>query len=179
MENQVRNLRQAASDIQLPTILTPVYNALHSRYQPNPNLKTENDQRILRTTHGCTLSACLEALISTDGAGSWPPRASFDLTRWPIAIRPYHFIYHDMVASLTKTRDNSLDPLAVRKARLAFREHMSNLFSTQVDLPSVECILRSSDGAASIALEVRNAFSACIAMLRHSYRYVNLTNCDT
>jgi hypothetical protein len=112
----------------------------------------------------------LHELIETDGAGSWPPRASHG-DMWPLALRPYHDIYLQLVPSLS-VQQVSLDDNVNSERRFQYRENMRKLLRDNVSLSEVEAILTSVEAGNELSFpsDAYNGFFACIAMSRHAYR---------
>ena len=112
----------------------------------------------------------LRELIETDGAGSWPPRASHG-DMWPLALRPYHDIYLQLAPSLS-VQQVSLDDNVNSERCLQYRETMRKLLQDNVNLPDVEAILAAVEAGDKLSLpsDAYNGFFACIALSRHAYR---------
>src|SRR5688572_17572430 len=77
------------------------------------------DIRTLRELH--EVGASLDALIQRDGAGTWPPKATYSLAEWPAALTPYKRIYDEMAPKLALERPY-LDDDTNRRRIAAFRE---------------------------------------------------------
>jgi hypothetical protein len=112
----------------------------------------------------------LHELIETDGAGSWPPRASHG-DMWPLALRPYHDIYLQLAPSLS-VQQVSLDDNVNSERCFQYRENMRKLLRDNVNLSEVETILAAVEAGNQLAFpsDAYNGFFACIALSRHAYR---------
>ncbi|OJJ06248.1 hypothetical protein ASPVEDRAFT_45650 [Aspergillus versicolor CBS 583.65] len=115
----------------------------------------------------------LKHLVNADGAGSWPPRATHGDT-WPAVLRPYHDIYLE-VAPYLSTENISTNNDVNTERRNSFRERVRKALHERVNLPSVKGILSATENegnAAGITPPASfNGFSACIAYMRHAYRW--------
>jgi hypothetical protein len=115
----------------------------------------------------------LKHLVNADGAGSWPPRATHGDT-WPAVLRPYHDIYLE-VAPYLSTENISTNNEVNTERRTSFRERVRKALHERVNLPSVKDILSATENegnAAGITPPASfNGFSACIAYMRHAYRW--------
>ncbi|KAL3480459.1 hypothetical protein BJX99DRAFT_220272 [Aspergillus californicus] len=134
----------------------------HASALASINGATENDPVLAQLKH----------LVDTDGAGTWPPRASHGDT-WPSALRPYHEIYLE-VAPFLATEDIVLDDSVNAQRIDSFRERLTTLLTSRVDLPSaVETLSAAEDNMDNEAFHFAsyNGFSACIATLRHAFRW--------
>jgi len=125
------------------------------------------------------VAARLAELIHEDGAGSWPPRAVYDHSSWPAALRPYLDIYHEM-APLLPAAKPSLDDSENRVRIDTFRARSAKLLNDRVDLGSVVELLRAAAAGRwdIVPRDVYNAFYCCVAWHRHAYRYVLTTPVD-
>jgi len=120
-------------------------------------------------------AARLAELIHKDGAGAWPPRTNYVYTTWPVALRPYMDIYHEMKAQLPAAIP-SLDD-AVNRTRIdLFRARHAKLLNDRVDLEAVTQLLKAADTGRwdVFPRDVYNGFYCCIAWHRHAYRFVPL-----
>ena len=110
-------------------------------------------------------------LINEDGAGSWPPRTDYVQSSWPLALRPYHDIYHKMSPFLSASED-FLDDERNNKRRHQYRQLMRELLAESIDLRQVEELMIAAEAGRSeiFPQDVCNAFYCCIAVLRHAYR---------
>ncbi|KAL1753080.1 hypothetical protein FB107DRAFT_250373 [Schizophyllum commune] len=109
----------------------------------------------------------LRELIQVGGAGSWPPRATYDDT-WPAPLRPYELIYHEVAPFMT-VAESCLDDAENRKTIDAFRERLRGLLEKRIDLGAVEVALKAEDEVFSAPAWM--GFFACIGFLRHAYRW--------
>ncbi|KAI9707934.1 MAG: hypothetical protein M1820_004353 [Bogoriella megaspora] len=120
-------------------------------------------------------AAVLNELIKKDGAGSWPPRANYNLNGWPVALRPYKRIYMDLAPLIPQVKP-SLDD-SVNLARItSFREQFRKLLREQIDLAQVDHLLDAVDAGRwdIFPRDVYNAFYCCIASSRHAYRWATI-----
>ncbi|KAL1753077.1 hypothetical protein FB107DRAFT_218561 [Schizophyllum commune] len=109
----------------------------------------------------------LRELIQVGGAGSWPPRATYDDT-WPAPLRPYELIYHEVAPFMT-VAESCLDDAENRKTIDAFRGRLRGLLEKRIDLGAVEVALKAEDEVFSAPAWM--GFFACIGFLRHAYRW--------
>lgn len=117
-------------------------------------------------------AAVLYELISTDGAGSWPPRANYDISVWPACLHPYKQIYLEL-APLLPQQDPCLDD-EVNQSRISnFRSKFETLLRERIDLVQVKQLLDDADAGRwdVFPRTVYNAFYCCIASSRHAYRW--------
>jgi len=123
--------------------------------------------------------ACLQHLIAVDGAGTWPPQASFG-EAWPAEIYPYHQIYLELAPSLS-SKELSSDNETNFKRCLEFRAKMRKLLHEQVNLTHVTKLLSLAENKDQKALsaEAWNGLFACIAQSRHAFRYFQPTSIYT
>ena len=120
-------------------------------------------------------AAVLHELIEKDGAGSWPPRANYNLASWPVSIRSYKRIYMDLAPLIPQAKP-SLDD-RVNLARISsFREQFRKLPREQIDLAQVNHLLDAADAGRwdVFPRDVYNAFYCCIASSRHAYRWATV-----
>jgi hypothetical protein len=132
------------------------------------NLSPREKLKSLRGDHELTWA--FRELIERDGAGSWPPKASYD--NWPIPLRPYKEIYFEL-APLLPTPEPSLDD-AVNMQRIEkYRSLMRKLLSDRIDRVKVEEILVAAEAGNSndFSRDAYNGFYCAIALLRHAFRY--------
>lgn len=111
----------------------------------------------------------LDALITNEGAGSWPPSPSY-VDSWPTQLAPYHSI---ALAAPTRFVDSSDihpirpdDQLAVRISEN--RQWLARQLAESVDVEAVMRLLPSMD------VGPRCGFLACLAYLAHLYRWGTL-----
>lgn len=115
----------------------------------------------------------LRDMIKTDGAGSWPPKASHRDT-WPAPLRPYHDIFLELAPLLPVERvlaDDTVNQLL----RVEYRARLQTLLQERVDLSTVESILLAVEKGTDRSLlspSACNGLFACIGHLRHGFRYV-------
>lgn len=116
-----------------------------------------------------TLQDHLDALITNEGAGSWPPSPSY-VESWPTELAPYHTIA--LLAPPRFVDSSDLHPsrpddqLAVRIADN--REWLTSQLAQSVDVEAVMRLLPNLDTAP------RCGFLACLAYLAHLYRWGTL-----
>ncbi|KAL4956385.1 hypothetical protein BDW69DRAFT_203246 [Aspergillus filifer] len=116
----------------------------------------------------------LRNLIETDGAGTWPPRATHGHT-WPAALQPYHEIYLASAPFLS-TEDVSIDN-EINKSRVAsFRDRIIVSLRENINSDAVQSILLSTETTNHTDEEnfdpaAYNGFASCISNLRHAYRW--------
>ena len=118
-------------------------------------------------------AAVLAALISRDGAGTWPPAANHDYRTWPAAIQPYAEIYSRLCSKLATT-EVSLDD-DINRARIdEFRSEFRSLLQDLVDLDQVRRLFESAEAGKwdIFPRSTYNAMYCCIATCRHAYRWV-------
>lgn len=127
-----------------------------------------------RTSHSITTSrhlvSCrLQDMITTTGAGSWPPCSSFE-DSWPTPMRPYHRIFEDFCPLMTFAQaslDDSLNRKRIDRLRLDLRHRLQETIS----VPAIEESLPDYETRkVFMKQEACNGFFACIAFLRHMYR---------
>jgi hypothetical protein len=111
----------------------------------------------------------LDALISNEGAGSWPPTPSY-VDSWPAELAPYHTI---ALAAPPRFVDSSELHPVLPDSQLAVRISENRQWLTQqlaenVDLEKVMHLLPSMD------VGPRAGFLACLAYLAHLYRWGTL-----
>ncbi|KAI9151253.1 hypothetical protein HJFPF1_08452 [Paramyrothecium foliicola] len=114
----------------------------------------------------------LDELVQKDGAGSWPPRVSYERDTWPAAVRPYDRILKDLLPQLA-TPKASLDD-DTNSARIAdFRSVFRRLLNEHIILEGVEELLKAAEAGRWDAFprDTFNAFYCCLAMSRHAYRW--------
>lgn len=126
----------------------------------------------LATTHAP--AAALAALVATDGAGAWPPRANHDAAgSWPAVLRPYREVY-DLMAPHLPTAAPSVDDAANRRRIDAFRARYRALLAERVDLARVRALVLDAvdagrwDGPLDRA--TFNALYSTVGTSRHAYR---------
>ncbi|KAL2821408.1 hypothetical protein BDW59DRAFT_150064 [Aspergillus cavernicola] len=127
---------------------------------------------IHRATENGPVLQELKHLVQTDGAGNWPPCATHGDT-WPAALRPYHAIYLE-AAPFLATEDVILDDRVSSQRVDSFRERLRDSLQSRVDLPSVKDILSAAENenaTAELSFASYNGFSACMATLRHAFRW--------
>ena len=109
-------------------------------------------------------------LVETDGAGSWPPKASH-YHSWPAALRPYHEIYLEL-APLLAVVEPSLDNNVNLERLQRYRSLMQNALKERVSLFDVKNIMAAADTGTVEAMprDAYNGFYACVSALRHAYR---------
>lgn len=121
-------------------------------------------------------ATALNELINTDGAGSWPPRANYDISAWPPALRPYKEIYLELAPFLPQQHP-SLDD-EVNMSRITnFRSKFETLLRERIDLVQVRHLLADADAGRwddVFPRAVYNAFYCCIASSRHAYRWATI-----
>ncbi|KAL4784551.1 hypothetical protein BJX76DRAFT_356907 [Aspergillus varians] len=130
-----------------------------------------------RTGQNVPVSRALKHLVDTDGAGTWPPKATHGNT-WPAALRPYHAIYLELAPYLA-TEDVVVDNDINAERCNSFRKRMREALQERVNLADVKAILsatetgnREENGNEQALTAARyNGFSACIANLRHAFRW--------
>ncbi|KAI5455769.1 hypothetical protein BGZ63DRAFT_368305 [Mariannaea sp. PMI_226] len=112
----------------------------------------------------------LAQLVEQDGAGSWPPSASF--VSWPKSLQCYQNIYHELFRSFTVEEPSLCDDFN-RQKRYEFRALMQKRLHEKVDLTEVGEIMKSIEqGNWSIMPRLQfNALYSIIAYLRHAYRW--------
>lgn len=111
----------------------------------------------------------LRNMVDTDGAGTWPPAASHR-DSWPVPLRPYHDILHEL-APLLPVGQVSVDDKINQARRVEYRTRLQKLLQERVDLAKVESIFLSEKlDASSFPRHACNGFYACIAHLRHAFR---------
>ncbi|RYP70478.1 hypothetical protein DL771_005415 [Monosporascus sp. 5C6A] len=120
-------------------------------------------------------AAVLTAMIQTDGAGSWPPRANHAYATWPAALRPYEEVYREIAPLLPQTTP-SFEDVANRKRITDFRVKSRKLLHDKVNLPQVKQLLEAVDAGRwdLCPRDVYNAFYCCIASSRHAYRWATI-----
>lgn len=116
----------------------------------------------------------LLSLIEQDGAGEWPPRVVYD--SWPAAIQPYKDIYLELAPMLSCA--NPLvgdDVLMARRQR--FRNVMQERLRERINIIEVEDLLNGAEAGNwfRIRRDQLNGVYCAVAVLRHAYRYVVLT----
>lgn len=116
-------------------------------------------------------ASLLADLIHEDGAGSWPPRANYDLSTWPGPLRGYAETFRDM-AQLLSTTTPSLDDGCNRARIERFRLEFRRLLRDRIDQVKVRTLLAAAKTGQweLFPRDVYNAFYSCVAMSRHIYR---------
>ncbi|KAJ7733157.1 hypothetical protein B0H16DRAFT_1769549 [Mycena metata] len=109
----------------------------------------------------------LHELISKGGGGRWPPTATFQ-DSWPLSLKPYHRVFL-AIAQLVSVSSASLDD---GENRALIDQSRGSLMAALRDNVDSEAVRRTLD-AGSDALGVSGwlGFFACIAYLRHAYRW--------
>ncbi|KAL4796068.1 hypothetical protein BDV19DRAFT_388492 [Aspergillus venezuelensis] len=137
---------------------------------PSPSPEDEQSQDTQSLTHESALSLInnatetnppllvLKNLIETDGAGTWPPRATHGDT-WPEPLQPYHDTY-----------------LAFAPYLSSFRDRIRVALKGKIDLDVVKSILASTEtnnhkDERGFDAAGYNGFACCISNLRHAYRW--------
>ncbi|KAL2831593.1 hypothetical protein BJY01DRAFT_107963 [Aspergillus pseudoustus] len=115
-------------------------------------------------THEVVDALC--QLVADHGAGTWPPRASHGYS-WPAALLPYHEIYLGLAPQLA-TEDVRAEAGAARCEN--FRQTVRSALQKRVNLVEVLAIL-SNVGEDQLKREHCNGFFACIANMRHAFRW--------
>ncbi|KAL4960137.1 uncharacterized protein BDV14DRAFT_211828 [Aspergillus stella-maris] len=116
----------------------------------------------------------LKNLVETDGAGTWPPRATHGYT-WPEALQLYHEIYL-AAAPYLSTEDVSTDDEINRSRVQSFRDRIRLVLKEKIDLHAVQTILASTEtnnhtDEGGFDAAAYNGFACCISNLRHAYRW--------
>ncbi|KAJ7573942.1 hypothetical protein C8J56DRAFT_717299, partial [Mycena floridula] len=112
----------------------------------------------------------LEALIEVGGAGMWPPVASGHLT-WPVALRPYHQAYQEISTNLPVLA-SSLDDDENRQRIHDMRSKIQHFLRDYLDTSEVQQALEALFSESTREVQaVWMGFCACIAHLRHAYRW--------
>ena len=109
-------------------------------------------------------------LVETDGAGSWPPKASH-YHSWPAALRPYHEIYLEL-APLLPVAEPSLDDNINSDRLKQYRSRMQKALRDRISLFDVRTIMAAADTGwtKEMPRDAYNGFYACVSALRHAYR---------
>lgn len=129
--------------------------------------------RIQTTADNHEAAQALRDMIKTDGAGSWPPKASHR-DSWPTALRPYHDIFLEL-APLLPVDQVSTDDTINQARRVEYQTRLQKLLQERVDLSAVESILLAVEKGTDRSLlseSACNGLFACIGHLRHGFRYV-------
>lgn len=119
-------------------------------------------------------SEALRDMIKIDGAGSWPPKASHRDT-WPTVLRPYHDIFLELAPLLPVDRIITNDSVN-QVRRVEYRTRMQKLLQERLDLSAIKSLLFAVEKTNNLSLlpaNVCNGLFACIAHLRHAFRYVS------
>ena len=115
----------------------------------------------------------LRDMIKTDGAGSWPPKASHR-DSWPTALRPYHDIFLEL-APLLPIDQVTTDDTINKARRVEYQTRLQKLLQERVDLSAVEAVLSAVEQGIDKSLlsaSACNGLFAYIGHLRHGFRYV-------
>ncbi|KAJ6597989.1 hypothetical protein B0H10DRAFT_1826509 [Mycena sp. CBHHK59/15] len=110
---------------------------------------------------------CLQELITAGGGGSWPPFATFGDT-WPVSLKPYHEVYHG-IANLIPVSKASVDDCTNRLIIDRFRSSLYTALQQNLALDAVCVTLDLGDNGMEASGWM--GFFACIAYLRHAYRW--------
>ncbi|KAI0481314.1 hypothetical protein GGR56DRAFT_688989 [Xylariaceae sp. FL0804] len=137
-----------------------------------PRVKDKMIREITNLAGQHDLAAAFSDLVHEDGAGSWPPRANYELIDWPEAIRPYKEIYLEM-APLLPAETPSLDDQVNIQRIATFRLRFQQLLAERVDMTQVRELLEAADSGRwdVIGRDTYNAFYCCLASCRHAYRW--------
>ncbi|KAJ5286710.1 hypothetical protein N7478_002396 [Penicillium angulare] len=113
----------------------------------------------------------LQYMIHEDGAGSWPPQASYR-DSWPPELQPYHDTFVKL-APLVPVLDPSMEPDINAARRDEYRQRVQKLLEQSIDVAEVTSLLSAAVGKESSVMtnEAFNGFYACISALRHAYRW--------
>jgi hypothetical protein len=134
--------------------------------QPKITIEEYTNPSSVRDKENLTIE-CLRNLIEIDGAGAWPPRSSYGKA-WPIALQSYHAIYLEL-STLISCEELSADDTVNFQRCLNFRIKMGQMLYKRIIIIDVEMILSEKEG--KMTGDVWNGFFACIALLRHAFRY--------
>ena len=129
--------------------------------------------RIQTTIDNHEAVQALRDMIRTDGAGSWPPKASHR-DSWPTALHPYHDIFLEL-APLLPVEQVSTDDTINQARRVEYQKRLQKLLQERVNLSAVESILLAVEKGTERSLlseSACNGLFACIGHLRHGFRYV-------
>lgn len=126
-----------------------------------------NQDAVQRTTpyHAAELS--LKALLGPEER-LWPPRPTFHKT-WPVQLQAYQRVY-EAIGPHFVNEWPSLDDAENRKIIDNFRARVRRELSAHIQTSAVQTLLNDEKCMSEPAWQ---GFYACIAYLRHYYRYLH------
>ncbi|KAJ5894320.1 hypothetical protein N7495_006011 [Penicillium taxi] len=156
----------AVSYLDLTVIVTAL-NFLTTRF----HRQVEHISLIKKISEPHETVQALQSMIEVDGAGTWPPKASYR-NSWPVELRPYHDIFIEL-APLLPVMDASLDDTVNKVRRTEYQNRLRGLLQERVNIANVEGVLSSAAVKSSsvITNQAYNGFYACISYLRHAFRW--------
>lgn len=131
--------------------------------------------RLIKRLHSPHAAArTLQEMINKDGAGSWPPQASYRES-WPLVLQPYHDVFFEL-APLLPVLDPSVVQVVNEARRAEYRKRLRIMLEERINIEAVEASLSNTTGPESFvtANKAYNGFYACISALRHAFRFVKL-----
>ena len=132
-----------------------------------PHNQIGNQDAVQRTMpyHAAELS--LKALLGPEER-LWPPRPTFHKT-WPVQLQAYQRVY-EAIGPHFVNEWPSLDDAENRKIIDNFRARVRRELSAHIQTSAVQTLLNGEKCMSELAWQ---GFYACIAYLRHYYRYLH------
>ncbi|KAJ5111074.1 hypothetical protein N7532_001609 [Penicillium argentinense] len=136
-----------------------------------PTPRQDYISRVKETRDSHETIKALQRMVKVDGAGSWPPKATHR-DSWPKALQPYHDIFQELAALISVDTVSTNDEIN-QSRRLEYRKRLQRLLKERINLEAVQSVFAISDQAGSTGLQgvACNGFFACIANLRHGFRW--------
>ncbi|EKV12269.1 hypothetical protein PDIG_45940 [Penicillium digitatum PHI26] len=149
------------------TAIVSAFKSLLARFYP----KIEHLSLIREIEPSNEPIKALQTMIEIDGAGAWPPKASYRES-WPVVLHPYHDIFV-VLAPLLPVIDVSLDSTINQCRRMEYQQRLRILLKERVNLGLVKETLSAAADETSCVItnQQYNGFYACISYLRHAFRW--------